>query len=68
MHKTLAKNSALDNIRIILVNTQFAGNIGGVARAMKNMGLSRLYLVNPSCSLTEKEANIRATSATNILE
>lgn len=60
--------SALDNIRIILVNTQFAGNIGGVARAMKNMGLSRLYLVSPLCSLAEKEANIRATSATNILE
>lgn len=61
-------NLALEHIRIILVNTQFAGNIGGVARAMKNMGLSRLYLVNPSCSLSDKEANIRATSATNILE
>jgi len=58
----------LDNIRIVLVNTQFAGNIGGVARAMKNMGLSRLYLVNPGCNLEDKEANIRATSATNILE
>lgn len=57
----------LDNIRIVLINTQFPGNIGAVARAMKNMGLSRLYLVNPSCSL-DKEAYIRATSATNILE
>lgn len=58
---------SLDNIRIVLVNTQFPGNIGAVARAMKNMGLSRLYLVNPGCSL-DKEAFIRATSATNILE
>lgn len=57
----------LDNIRIVLVNTQFAGNIGGIARAMKNMGLSRLYLVNPGCEL-DKEAYIRATSATKILE
>ncbi len=63
---TTQKNP-LDNIRIILVNTQFSGNIGAVARAMKNMGLSRLYLVNPGCSL-DKEAYIRATSATNILE
>lgn len=57
----------LDNVRIILLNTQFPGNIGAVARAMKNMGLSRLYLVNPGCQL-DKEAWIRATSATNILE
>jgi len=63
----LTKNP-LDNIRIILINTQFAGNIGGVARAMKNMGLFRLYLVNPGCSITGKEAYIRATSATDVLE
>ena len=31
-----------DNIDIILVNTTHGGNIGGVARAMKNMGLTRL--------------------------
>ena len=60
-------DNTLDNIRIVLINTQFPGNIGAVARAMKNMGLSRLYLVNPGCSL-DKEAFIRATSATNILE
>jgi tRNA (cytidine32/uridine32-2'-O)-methyltransferase len=58
---------SLGNIRIVLVNTQFPGNVGAVARAMKNMGLSRLYLVNPGCTL-DKEAYIRATSATNILE
>lgn len=57
----------LDNIRVVLINTQFPGNIGGIARAMKNMGLSRLYLVNPGCEL-DKEAYIRATSATNIIE
>ena len=57
----------LDNIRIILINTQFPGNIGAVARAMKNMGLSRLYLVNPGCTL-DKEAYIRATSATSVLD
>ena len=62
-----AIENPLDNIRIVLINSQFPGNIGAVARAMKNMGLSRLYLVNPGCSL-DKEAYIRATSATNILE
>lgn len=37
----------LDRIRIVLVNTSHPGNIGAAARAMKTMGLSTLYLVNP---------------------
>ena len=36
-----------ENIRIVLVNTSHPGNIGAVARAMKNMGFFRLYLVSP---------------------
>ena len=34
-------------IRMVLVNTTHPGNIGGAARAMKNMGLLELYLVQP---------------------
>lgn len=37
----------LENIRIVLVNTSHTGNIGSTARAMKTMGLSSLYLVDP---------------------
>ena len=33
--------------RIVLVETSHPGNIGASARAMKTMGLSRLYLVRP---------------------
>lgn len=40
-------NPVLDNIRIILVNPIYGGNIGSVCRAMMNMGLSQLALVNP---------------------
>lgn len=36
-----------DNIRVILCNTSHPGNIGAAARAMKTMGLRKLYLVNP---------------------
>ena len=35
------------NIIIVLVNTAHPGNIGGAARAMKNMGLTELCLVEP---------------------
>lgn len=56
-----------DNIRIVLVNTSHPGNIGGVARAMKNMGLARLYLVAPK-QYPDEQANWRAASADDLLE
>ncbi|MCK5895891.1 MAG: RNA methyltransferase [Cocleimonas sp.] len=37
----------LDNIRIVMVRTFHAGNIGSAARALKTMGLHQLYLVSP---------------------
>lgn len=57
----------LDRIRVVLVNTSHPGNIGGTARAMKNMGLSRLVLVQPE-EFPSGEANARASGATDILE
>ncbi|MDH5445792.1 MAG: tRNA (cytosine(32)/uridine(32)-2'-O)-methyltransferase TrmJ [Gammaproteobacteria bacterium] len=35
------------NVRIVLVETSHPGNIGSACRAMKNMRLEHLYLVNP---------------------
>jgi len=57
----------LDNIRIVLVNTSHPGNIGGVARAMKNMGLSKLYLVAPR-QFPDEQADWRAASAGDVLQ
>ncbi|MFC1693470.1 RNA methyltransferase [Candidatus Latescibacterota bacterium] len=37
----------LNNINIVLVEPQVPGNIGASARAIKNMGFSRLVLVKP---------------------
>ena len=43
----------LENISIILVQPQIPENIGAAARAMNNMGLTRLILVQPeNCDLT----------------
>jgi len=57
----------LQNIRVVLVGTSHPGNIGGAARAMKNMGLSRLVLVDPA-HFPHDEANARASGANDILE
>lgn len=55
------------NIQIVLVNTSHPGNIGAAARAMKNMGLSQLTLVDP-VDFPSGVAVGRAVSAVNILE
>ena len=54
-------------IKIILVETSHPGNIGAVARAMKNMGLHKLVLVNPLCSVNDI-AFARASGAQDILQ
>ena len=43
----------LENIAVILVEAQIPENIGSAARAMNNMGISRLLLVKPkNCDLS----------------
>lgn len=59
--------AVLDHIRVVLVEPQHAGNIGAVARAMKNMALSRLVLVNPVDHLA-MEARMMAMHAFDILQ
>jgi tRNA (cytidine32/uridine32-2'-O)-methyltransferase len=54
-------------IRIVLVGTTHPGNIGAVARAMKNMGLSDLALVNPR-HFPHDDATARASGATDVLD
>ena len=67
----LCRHSSLMNtrphIKIVLVNTSHPGNIGATARAMKNMGLSRLALVNP-VEFPSGVAVGRAASALDVLE
>lgn len=55
------------NIRIVLVETSHPGNIGAVARAMKNMCLEQLTLVNPKY-FPSAEAIARASGADDILQ
>ncbi|SFX17751.1 RNA methyltransferase [Marinospirillum alkaliphilum] len=58
----------LNAVKIVLVGTSHPGNIGGVARAMKNMGLSQLCLVAPRAQFPHPEADLRSSGATDLLE
>ena len=53
-------------IRIVLVETSHPGNIGAVARALKNMELEQLVLVRPKL-FPHPEASARASSAGELL-
>lgn len=53
-------------IRIVLVDTTHPGNIGAVARAMKNMALDDLALVRPA-TFPHAEATARASGADDLL-
>ncbi len=55
-----------DKVRIVMVNTTEPGNIGAAARAMKNMSLKRLFLVNPS-NYPSAVATARASGADDVL-
>jgi tRNA/rRNA methyltransferase len=60
--------TALANIRIVLVEPAGPLNVGSVARVMKNMGLHQLVLVNPQCDYLGEEARLMAVRAADILE
>jgi len=53
-------------IRIVLVEPMYQGNVGSVARAMKNFGHTDLVMVNP-CTL-EGPARAMASHARDVLE
>jgi tRNA (cytidine32/uridine32-2'-O)-methyltransferase len=53
--------------RIVLVDPNHPGNIGAVARAMKNMGLTELHLVRPRF-FPNTDATARASGADDVLQ
>ncbi|MES2207103.1 MAG: RNA methyltransferase [Pseudomonadota bacterium] len=63
----MQSHSPATTFRIILCRSSHPGNIGAAARAIKNMGLHQLILVNPLCKVND-EAYARASGATDILD
>jgi tRNA/rRNA methyltransferase len=66
MNAAAALDPQFDRIRVVLARTSHPGNIGGAARAMKTMGLSRLYLVEPK-AFPDAQADAMASGATDVL-
>ena len=56
-----------DRVRFVMVQPTHPGNIGAAARAMKNMGLRRLVLVDPQ-RFPDAEARFRAASAVDLVD
>ncbi len=56
----------LSEIRIVLVRPTHPGNVGATARAMKNMSLRNLYLVEPE-NFPSAQATDRAVGAHDLL-
>lgn len=63
----LNPDNIFPNIRVVLCQTSHPGNIGSTARAMKTMGLSRLYLVRPK-HFPDGEAKSLAVNAADVLD
>lgn len=57
----------LSRIRVVLSRPSHPGNIGATARAMKAMGLARLYLVRPK-SFPHADARAMSAGARDVLE
>lgn len=56
------------HLTVVLLGVEHPGNLGAVARAMKNFGVTELVLVDPKCSPSHVEAKNRAKWANDILE
>jgi tRNA/rRNA methyltransferase len=66
INSSLEKGS-LDNCVVVLVRPHFAGNVGAVARVMRNLGASELVLVDPVADPNSRTARKRSTHGESIL-
>ena len=59
---------ALHHCRIVLVRTQFPGNLGAAARIMRNFGLRELVLVDPQADIHDRQARQMSTHGEESLD
>ena len=61
-------NINLNNISVVLLGTRYPENIGAAARAMRNMGIKQLILVDPQNSDPAKIGKMATHSAMEVVE
>ncbi len=61
-------DSNLTRCRVVLVRTHYAGNLGSVARVMRNFGLCELVLVDPIASPKSMDALMMAVHGAEVLQ
>ena len=54
-------------LTVVLFEIQTPGNLGAIARVMKNFGFKDLILINPKCDKDDNEALARAMHAKDVL-
>lgn len=59
---------SLANVRVVLVRTHYAGNLGAAARVLHNFGLRELVLVEPIADPAAHDARRLATHGVALLE
>ncbi|HIK37085.1 MAG: RNA methyltransferase [Geminocystis sp.] len=57
----------IEDIRIVLVEPEGEGNIGAIARVMRNMALTELVIVSPKCNPFSGEAKKMAVHGIEVL-
>ena len=55
-------------ISIVLIEPETSGNVGAIARVMKNFGFSKLVIVNPKCDIKDDDCLRRAKHAKDVLK
>ncbi|MBW3015105.1 RNA methyltransferase [Candidatus Woesearchaeota archaeon] len=58
----------MKNISVVLIEPEHPGNLGAIARIMKNFDFTNLVLINPKCSPEDIEAVKRAKHAKYLLK
>ena len=66
--KTETNETILKNIKVVLVNPMFGGNLGSVCRAMNNNGITDLAVVDPRPDMDMDEARKFSCNARDQLE
>ena len=55
-------------VDVVLVEPEIAGNLGAIARAMKNFNLNKLIVIKPKFDINSEEVRNRAKHANDIID